>query len=42
MSWCGGAKANVVQSVGFVGWVAPLLILQKRWLFVFHFNLRFC
>ena len=37
MSWCGGAKANVVQSVGFVRWVAPLLILPKRWLVVLSF-----
>jgi len=26
-----GAKANVLQSVGFVRWVATLLILPKRW-----------
>jgi len=30
---CVGAKANVLQSVGFVRWVAALLILLKRWLF---------
>jgi hypothetical protein len=35
-----GAKANVLQSVGFVQWVAALLILQKRWHFVFHFSVR--
>lgn len=28
---CGGAKANVVQSGGLVRWLAPLLLLQKRW-----------
>jgi len=27
-----GAKANVLQRVGFVRWVAALLILPKRWL----------
>jgi len=27
-----GAKTNVLQSVGFVQWVAALLILPKRWL----------
>jgi len=27
-----GAKANVLQSVGFVRLVAALLILPKRWL----------
>jgi len=37
---CGWAKANVLQSVGFVRWVAALLILQKRWHFVFHFSVR--
>jgi hypothetical protein len=26
-----GAKANVLQSVGFVWWVVALLILPKRW-----------
>jgi len=31
-----GAKANVLQSVGFERWIAALLILPKRWLF-FHF-----
>jgi hypothetical protein len=33
-----GAKANVLQSVGFVWWVAALLILLKRWHFVFHYS----
>ena len=28
-----GAKANVLQSVGFVRWIAALLILPKRWHF---------
>jgi hypothetical protein len=35
------AKANVLQSVGFVRGIAALLILPKRWLvlsFVFLFN----
>jgi hypothetical protein len=27
----------VLQCVGFVRWVAALLILPKRWLFVSHF-----
>jgi hypothetical protein len=36
-----GAKANVLQSVGFVWWVAALLILLKRWHIVFHFSVRF-
>jgi hypothetical protein len=26
-----GTKSNVLQSVGFVRWVAALLILPKRW-----------
>jgi len=40
--WRVGAKSNVLQSVGFVLWVAALLILPKRWLlysFVHLFNL---
>jgi hypothetical protein len=35
-----GAKANVLQSVGFVRLVAALLILQKHWHFVCHFSIR--
>ena len=35
-----GAKANVLQSIGFVRWDAALLILLKRWHFVFHFSVR--
>ena len=35
-----GAKANVLQSVGFVRLVAALLILLKRWHFIFHFSVR--
>jgi len=34
----GGAKANVLHCVGFERWDAALLILQKRWHFVFHFS----
>jgi len=40
-----GAKANVLQSVGFVLLVASLLILSMRWLFICHFyfvNLLSC
>jgi len=33
-----GAKANVLQSIGFVYWVAALLILPKRWHFAFIFR----
>ena len=41
--WCAvGAKTNVLQSVGFVFWVAALLLLPKRWLFVFHFLFVYC
>src|SRR5690606_30925262 len=37
---CVGAKANVLHCVGFERWDAVLLILQKRWRFVFHFSVR--
>jgi hypothetical protein len=37
---CVGAKANVLQSFGFVRLFAALLILQKRWHFIFHFSVR--
>jgi len=37
---CVGAKANVLHCVGFERWDAALLILQKRWHFVFHFSVR--
>jgi hypothetical protein len=37
-----GAKANVLQSVGFVRLVAALLIMPKRLLFVFHFQFVHC
>jgi hypothetical protein len=33
-----GAKANVLQGVGFVRLVAALLILPKRWLFFRHIS----
>jgi hypothetical protein len=36
----GRAKANVLHWVGFERWDAALLILLKRWLFVFHFSVR--
>jgi len=36
-----GAKANVLQSGGVVRLVAALLILQKRWHFIFHFSVGF-
>jgi hypothetical protein len=35
------AKANVLQSVGFVCWNAALLILLKRWHFLFHHSVHF-
>jgi len=37
---CVGAKANVLHCVGIECWDAALLILQKRWHFVFHFSVR--
>ena len=37
---CVGAKANVLHCVGFVRRDAALLILQKRWHFVFHISVR--
>jgi hypothetical protein len=37
---CVGAKANVLHCVGCERWDAALLILQKRWHFVFHFSVR--
>ena len=36
-----GAKANVLHCVGFGYWDAALLILLKRWHFVFHFSVRY-
>ena len=36
-----GAKANVLHCVGCERWDAALLILLKRWHFVFHFSVRF-
>ena len=38
---CVGAKANVLHCVGFERGDAALLILLKRWHFVFHFSVRF-
>jgi hypothetical protein len=38
--WCVGAKATVLHWVGFERWDAALLILQKRWHFVFLFPVR--
>jgi hypothetical protein len=38
---CVGAKANVLHYVGFELRSAALLILQKRWHFVFHFSCSF-
>jgi hypothetical protein len=38
---CVGAKANVLHCVGFERGDAALLILQKRWHFVFHFSVHF-
>jgi len=38
---CVGAKANVLHCLGFKRWDAALLILLKRWHFVFHFSVRF-
>jgi len=39
ISFCAvGAKANVLQSVDFVLWLAALLILLKRGLFFFHLS----
>jgi hypothetical protein len=38
---CVGAKANVLHWVGFERGDAALLILLKRWHFVFHFSVRF-
>jgi hypothetical protein len=35
-----GAKANVLHCVGYVLGNAALLILLKRWHFVFHFSIR--
>ena len=32
----------MLQSVGFVRLVAALLILPKRWLFIFHFQFVHC
>ncbi|MEX2410765.1 MAG: hypothetical protein WD607_05215, partial [Candidatus Paceibacterota bacterium] len=37
---CVGAKANVLHCVGFERWDAALLILLKRWHFVYHFSVR--
>ena len=37
---CVGAKANVLHCFGFVRGDAALLILLKRWHFVFHFSVR--
>ena len=37
---CVGAKANVLHCVGFERGDAALLILLKRWHFVFHFSVR--
>jgi hypothetical protein len=36
--WKVRAKANVLHCVGFECRDAALLILQKRWHFVFHFS----
>jgi len=38
--WCVGANANVLHCIGFERWDAALLILQKRWHFVFLFPVR--
>jgi hypothetical protein len=40
VSRCIGAKANVLHCVGFELGDAALLILLKRWHFVFHFTIR--
>jgi hypothetical protein len=37
---CVGAKANVLHCVGIERWDAALLILLKRWHFVFHSSVR--
>jgi hypothetical protein len=39
--WGVGAKANVLQWVGFERWDEALLIYLKRWNSVFHFSGRF-
>jgi hypothetical protein len=39
--WCVGVKANVLHCVGYERGDAALLILLKRWHFVFHFSVRF-
>jgi hypothetical protein len=36
-----GAKANVLHWVGFERGDAALLILLKRWLFLFHYSVHF-
>ena len=38
---CVGAKANVLHRFGFERKDAALLILLKRWHFVFHFSVHF-